>query len=92
MRGCDGGTSGSSLPAAPFFADRTVWMMKNRSVDEERYATAPRIDIEPLLIRLLKPIQCTGLPSASILWTSPKFSSRMPDSTLPMSPTTTHTR
>src|SRR5471030_1536326 len=34
---------------------------------------------------------CSGLPSASILRTSPRFSSRTPASTLPMSPTTTHT-
>src|SRR5580698_8527256 len=33
--------------------------------------------------------QCTGFPSASILCTSPRFRSRMPASTLLMSPTTT---
>src|SRR6266513_2745097 len=35
---------------------------------------------------------CTGLPSASILCTSPTFNSRIPVSTLLMSPTTTQTR
>jgi hypothetical protein len=34
----------------------------------------------------------TGLPSGSILWTSPMFSSRMPGSTLLMSPTMIQTR
>jgi hypothetical protein len=34
----------------------------------------------------------TGLPSESILWTSPIFSSRMPASTLDMSPTTSQIR
>ncbi len=34
----------------------------------------------------------TGLPSGSILWTSPMFRERMPASTLAMSPTTTQTR
>jgi hypothetical protein len=35
---------------------------------------------------------CMAFPSTSILWTSPSFSSRMPASTLLMSPTTTQTR
>jgi hypothetical protein len=34
----------------------------------------------------------TGLPSGSILWTSPMFSSRMPGSTLLMSPTMIQTK
>src|SRR5215472_4629280 len=44
------------------------------------------------LERDLRRLQFTGLPSTSILWTSPRFKERMSASTLLMSPTTTQIR